>query len=118
MAGGTLSDSWYQDAHARVALLPTVQGQPQRYRGRPWVLLEDGYSRRFFRVTPQAYEFLRSLTAERTVGEIWQELAQRHPEGTPGQDEVVRLLSQLHLSSLLYFREQPHADAIFERMQK
>jgi len=118
MAGGTLSDSWYQVAHARVALLPTVQAQPQRYRGRPWVLLEDGYSHRFFRVTPQAYEFLRSLTAERTVGEIWQELAQRHPEGTPGQDEVVRLLSQLHLSSLLYFREQPHADAIFERMQK
>ena len=114
----TLSDSWYQVAQARVALLPTVQAQPQRYRGQPWVLLEDGYSHRFFRVTPQAYEFLRSLTAERTVDEIWQTLAAKHPEGTPGQDEVVRLLSQLHLSSLLYFREQPQADAIFDRVQK
>lgn len=118
MSGGTLSDSWYQVAQARVALLPTVQAQPQRYRGRPWVLLEDGYSHRFFRVTPQAYEFLRSLTAERTVDEIWQALAAQHPEGTPGQDEVVRLLSQLHLSSLLYFREQPQAEAISERMAK
>jgi len=118
MSGGTLSDSWYQIAQARVALLPTVQALPQRYRGRPWVLLEDDYSHRFFRVTPQAYEFLRSLTAEKTVDEIWQDLARRHPEGTPGQDEVVRLLSQLHLSSLLYFREQPHADAISERMQR
>ena len=48
MSGGTLSDSWYQVAQARVALLPTVQAQPQRYRGQPWVLLEDAYSHRFF----------------------------------------------------------------------
>jgi putative peptide zinc metalloprotease protein len=118
MTQGTLSDSWYQVAQSRVALLPTVQAQAQRYRGQPWVLLEDGYSHRFFRVTPQAYEFLRALDGERTVDAVWQDLARRHPEGTPGQDEVVRLLSQLHLSSLLFFREQPHADAIVERLQK
>jgi putative peptide zinc metalloprotease protein len=118
MTHGTLSDSWYQVAQARVALLPTVEAQAQRYRGQAWVLLEDGYSHRFFRVTPQAYEFLRALDPERTVDQIWQDLARRHPEGTPGQEEVVRLLSQLHLSSLLYFREQPHADAISERLQR
>ncbi|MBW8844502.1 MAG: biotin/lipoyl-binding protein [Burkholderiales bacterium] len=118
MTQGTLSDSWYQVAQARVALLPTVEAQAQRYRGQAWVLLEDGYSHRFYRVTPQAYEFLRALDGERSVDDIWQDLARRHPEGTPGQDEVVRLLSQLHLSSLLYFREQPHADAISERLQR
>lgn len=118
MTQGTLSDSWYQVAQARVALLPSVEAQAQRYRGQPWVLLEDGYSHRFYRVTPQAYEFLRALDGERTVDAVWQDLARRHPEGTPGQDEVVRLLSQLHLSSLLFFREQPHADAIAERLQK
>ncbi|MFG6441648.1 PqqD family peptide modification chaperone [Roseateles sp. LKC17W] len=118
MTQGTLSDSWYQVAQSRVALLPTVEAQAQRYRGQPWVLLEDGYSHRFFRVTPQAYEFLRALDGERTVDEVWQDLARRHPEGTPGQEDVVRLLSQLHLSSLLYFKEQPHADAIVERLRK
>ncbi|MFG6462562.1 biotin/lipoyl-binding protein [Roseateles sp. DXS20W] len=118
MTQGTLSDSWYQVAQSRVALLPTVEAQAQRYRGQPWVLLEDGYSHRFYRVTPQAYEFLRALDGDRTVDEVWQDLARRHPEGTPGQEEVVRLLSQLHLSSLLFFREQPHADAISERLQK
>lgn len=118
MTQGTLSDSWYQVAQTRVCLLPTVEAQAQRYRGQAWVLLEDGYSHRFFRVSPQAYEFLRALDGQRTVDEIWQDLARRHPEGTPGQEEVVRLLSQLHLSSLLYFKEQPHADAIVERLKK
>ncbi|MCE4553056.1 biotin/lipoyl-binding protein [Roseateles cellulosilyticus] len=118
MTQGTLSDSWYQVAQSRVALLPTVEAQAQRYRGQAWVLLEDGYSHRFYRVTPQAYEFLRALDGQHTVDETWQDLAKRHPEGTPGQEEVVRLLSQLHLSSLLYFKEQPHADAISERLRR
>lgn len=115
MSGATLSDSWYQVAHARVGLPATVRVQAQRYRGQAWVTLEDPYTNRFFRVTPQAYGFLKQLTPERTIDEIWHELAARNPGAVPGQDEVVRLLSQLHLSSLLYFREAPHNDAIFDR---
>jgi putative peptide zinc metalloprotease protein len=118
MAGNTLSDAWYQVATSRVALLDTVRVQSQRFRGQPWVLLEDPYSLRFYRVSPQAYEFLRALNADETVDAIWRRMAAQHPETTPGQDEVVRLLSQLHLSSLLFFREQPLADAIYERTHK
>ena len=121
MSGATLSESWYQVAHARVGLPATVKVQPQRYRGQAWVMLEDRYSHRFFRVTPQAYAFLKQLTPERTVDEIWHALAAAESgdgaSAVPGQDEVVRLLSQLHLSSLLYFREAPHHDAIFDRAQ-
>jgi putative peptide zinc metalloprotease protein len=49
------------------------------------------------------------------VDEVWRELAQRCPQDTPGQDEVVRLLSQLHLSNLLQFRGGAHHEAIYER---
>jgi putative peptide zinc metalloprotease protein len=118
MAGNTLSDAWYQVAASRVALLPSVRVQPQRFRGQPWIMLEDPYSHRYFRVTPEAYGFLRALHADETVDAIWRRMAAEHPQATPGQDEVVRLLSQLHLSSLLYFREQPLAEAIYERTQK
>ncbi len=116
-AAPLLSDSWYQVADARVSLLGTVRVQQQRYRGRPWVMLEDEYSHRFFRVTPAAYKFLRSLTPDLTVDQNWRAWATSEPDDVPGQDEVVRLLSQLHVASLLYFREQPRSEAIFQRAQ-
>jgi putative peptide zinc metalloprotease protein len=117
MAGHLLSDAWYQVADAQVALLPTVQAQPQRFRGRPWVVLEDPYAHRFFRVTPQAYSFLRALNPDETVDAVWQRVAAEQPDTVPTQDEVLGLLSQLHLSSLLYFRAAPQSGAIFERQQ-
>jgi putative peptide zinc metalloprotease protein len=117
MAGALLSDAWYQVADAQVALLPTVQAQPQRFRGRSWVVLEDPYAHRFFRVTPQAYGFLRALNADETVDAVWQRAAAAQPDAVPTQDEVLGLLSQLHLASLLYFRAAPQSAAIFERLQ-
>jgi putative peptide zinc metalloprotease protein len=117
MSAALLSDSWHQVAEAQVALLPTVQATPQRFRGRPWVVLEDPYSHRFFRVTPQAYGFLRALNADETVDAVWQRVAQQQPEGVPTQDEVLALLSQLHLASLLYFRAAPQSSAILDRVQ-
>lgn len=117
MNGTVLSDAWYQVADARVALLPTVRAQPQLVRGQRWMVLEDPYSNRFFRITPEAWAFLRALERGRTVGETWLERAAAQPEGTPGQDDVVRLLSQLHVASLLQFDEAPQHEAIFERAQ-
>lgn len=117
MATALLSESWHQIADARVALLPTVQAQPQRFRGRPWVVLEDPYSHRFFRVTPQAWGFLRALNPDETVDAVWQRVAAEQPEAVPTQDEVLGLLSQLHLASLLYFRAAAQSGAIFDRLQ-
>ena len=54
--------------------------------------LEDPYPNRFFRVTPQAYGFLKQLTPERTIDDIWHELAARHDYdrlGPGGDDRLV-----------------------------
>ena len=115
MSQGLLSDAWFQVADTRVALLPSVRAQPQRFRGQPWVVLEDPYAHRFFRVTPRAYSFLRALNADETVDAVWQRLAAAQPDAVPTQDEVLGLLSQLHLASLLYFRDLPASGAIQER---
>jgi putative peptide zinc metalloprotease protein len=115
MPGATFSEIWYQVAQERVALLPAVVVTRHRYRGDAWFVLEDTYSQKYFRVTPQAYAFLRALNTGATVDEVWQRMAREQPEMLPGQDEVVRLLSQLHMASLLYFQGQPQVDAIYER---
>ena len=118
MSSAVFSDSWYRVANARVALLSSAKVQRQQFRGKTWYVLRDTYSHRFFRVAPEAYAFLQQLTPDRTVEEIWLSFVKEHPEDAPGQEEVVRVLSQLHVANLLYFHDLPDNQAIFNRSQK
>lgn len=118
MSGAIFSDSWYKIAEARVSLLPGVAVHRQLWRGRTWVVLEDAYSHRFFRLTPEAYDFVRELHPDVRVDDAWQRYLNAHPDKAPGQEEVVQLLSQLHVSSLLYFRDGSNDAEIFERKQE
>lgn len=104
-SGAIYSDAWYKLAEAKVRLLPGVRISHQVYRQQRWLVLEDPYSHRFFRVTPQAYAFLQTLERDVTVDAAWREFLQTHPKEAPAQEEVVQLLSQLHVSNLLFFQE-------------
>lgn len=115
MPGATFSEVWYQIAQERVALLPSVVVTRQYYRGQLWFVLEDPNSMRFFRLSPQAFAFLQSLDGDLTVEQAWARMIEHQPALVPGQDEVVRLLSQLHVANLLLFRSQPQNEAIYQR---
>ncbi|HYF18898.1 MAG TPA: biotin/lipoyl-binding protein [Ramlibacter sp.] len=118
MASSVFSDSWFRVASMRVSLLPTVRVQRQAFRGQDWYVLEDSYTGRFFRITPQAWAFVSRLTPDRTVEETWNAFLETHPQQAPGQEAVIQLLSQLHVSNLLYFRHQPDNDAIVDRVRR
>jgi putative peptide zinc metalloprotease protein len=115
MSGAIYSDAWYRIAQARVSLLPGVKTSRQSYRGLPWVVLEDAYAHRFFRITPEAHNFLLTLHQGVTVDEAWQSYLRQHPEHAPGQEEVVQLLSQLHVSNLLHFSDSANSVEIDRR---
>lgn len=118
MSGAIFSDSWYKIADARVSLLPGVVVHRQFWRGRAWVVLEDAYSHRFFRLSSEAYDFIRELTPDVRVDDAWQQYLTESPDKAPGQEEVVQLLSQLHMSSLLFFRDGSNDAEIFARKQE
>lgn len=118
MASSVFSDSWFRVATMRVSLLPTVRVQRQTFRGQDWYVLEDPYTQRFFRMTPQAWAFISRLTPDTTVEESWNAFLESHPSDAPGQEAVIQLLSQLHVSNLLYFRDQPDNEAIVERVRR
>ena len=92
MSGAIYSDAWYKIANAHVGLLPGVKATHQSYRGQAWVVLEDAYAHRYFRITPDAHDFLKTLNASITVDEAWQSYLREQPERAPGQEEVVQLL--------------------------
>lgn len=118
MASTIFSDSWFRVSGLRVALLPSVEVKVQSFRGQTWHVLQDTYTQRYFRASAQACNFIHSLQTSKTVEEVWEEFVNHHPEAAPSQEEVIQLLSQLHLSNLLYSLQQPDNAAIVERYKK
>lgn len=114
----TFSESWHRIAHARLSLRPTVRARRQHFRGEDWVILEDPFNNRFYRLRPEAYQFVARLDPEHSVDEIWQQTLTHTPESAPGQEEVIQILSQLHQANLLYAREAVDSRGLYARHEK
>jgi putative peptide zinc metalloprotease protein len=54
----------------------------------------------------------------RTVNQLWQDAATRLGEGAPSQDELIRLLAQLHSADLLQSEVTPDSAELLERAVK
>ena len=115
MATTIFSDSWFRVSGLRVALLPSVEVSTQQFRGRTWYVLQDPYTQRYFRASVQACRFIQSLQPEKTVEEVWEDYVNNHPHDAPSREEVIQLLSQLHMSNLLYSLQQSDNEAIVKR---
>jgi len=118
IAGRTFSESWYRVKDLNVSLRPTVEVRRRFFRGKKWYVLHDPFNNRFFRLRPEAYDFISHLRQDVSVNHVWEESIQRYPDKAPGQEEVIRLLTQLYYSNLLYFQSSPDSEKIFNRYQK
>lgn len=118
MSEAAFSDRWYRVSDLHVALLPSVRVHKQMIRGHACYILTEPYSQRYFQVSSETYNLLMRLTPRLSVNEIWTKLVEEHPEQAPGQEEVVRILSQLHHANLLYSRSLPDSRNIFDREQR
>ncbi|XPV68649.1 MAG: site-2 protease family protein [Halarcobacter sp.] len=112
------SESWHVVSELKVSLLYSINIHKQYYRGTTWYVLNDKYSNKFFKVTPEAYKFLSKLTTKKTVEDIWEEYIKTNPDIAPTQDEIVNLLSQLHGNNLLYFKHRADSENMFDRIVK
>lgn len=115
MAEALLSSSWYRVAALQPRLRTHARLHRMRYRGELWYLLQDPVSGRVHRFTPSARFLIAAMNGERSVQQLW-ELANRQlGEGAPTQDEVIRLLGQLHGADLLQSDATPDVAELFER---
>ncbi len=113
--GRTFSESWHRVADLRVCLRPAVVVRKQLVRGKTWYILQDPFNNQFFRLRPQAHEFIIRLRTDRSIGEVWEECLQRNPTDAPGQDDVIQLISQLYHANLLFCDLPADSSKLFER---
>jgi putative peptide zinc metalloprotease protein len=88
------------------------------YRGDLWYVLQDHASGQFGRFTPAAHQLIGLMDGKRTVQEIWDAARARLGQDAPTQDEVIRLLSQLHAMDALQADVLPDTAEILKRFEK
>lgn len=114
MAGSTFSENWFRVADLRPRLRAHARIHRQPYRGEDWYLVQDDQTGRFHRVSSAANHLVGLMNGHRTVDEIWRATIDwLGPEATPPtQDEVIRLLAQLHAADLLASDRPPDLDEL------
>lgn len=117
-AAKTFSESWYRVAGLKVSLHPTVKVRKQLFRGETWYVLRDPFNNQYFRLRPEAHDFVIRLRPDRTVEEVWEECLERYPDSAPGQEDVIQLLTQLYFANLLFFEMSGDSAKLFERYKK
>lgn len=114
----TFSESWYRIADQRISLRAGVRVRRQFFRGEQWQVVEDPFCNQFFRLRPAAYAFVGRLRADRTVQQVWSECLEKDPDNTPGQEEILRLITQLYFANLLQYEAPMDSARLFERYQR
>jgi len=112
------SPSWYRVAQLRPRLRSHARIHRHHYRGELWYVLEDRVSRKMHRFNPAAYYIVGLLDGRRTVHEIWEAATERFGDDAPTQDEVIRLLGQLHTAEVLQSEAMPDLTELARRARK
>jgi putative peptide zinc metalloprotease protein len=101
MSESLFSQSWYRVASLRPRLRSHAQIHRHVYRGAIWYVLQDHATGRFHRFTPTAHAVIGLMDGERTLQQIWDLACERLGDEVLTQDEVIKLLSDLHRADVL-----------------
>ncbi|MGA7984718.1 MAG: PqqD family peptide modification chaperone [Burkholderiales bacterium] len=112
------SPSWYRVAELRPRLRSHVRIHRHHYRGELWYVLEDRVSRRMHRFNPVAHYAIGLMDGRRSVQEIWDAAITRFGDDAPTQDEMIRLLGQLHSADVLQSEVTPDVAELLRRAKK
>ena len=112
------SPSWYRIAELRPRLRSHVRIHRHHYRGELWYVLEDRVSRRMHRFNPAAHYVIGLMNGFRSVNEIWESAISKFGDDAPTQDELIRLLGQLHSAEVLQSEVTPDVAELLRRVRK
>ena len=113
-----ISPSWYRVAALRPRLKAQARIRRHRYRGEVWYVVQDPASGRLHRFTSEAYQLLGLMDGRSTMDAVWEAAVTQLGDDAPSQEEVIRLLSQLHSADLLQSEVNPDTAELLERFDK
>lgn len=118
MSQSLFSQSWYRVAPLRPRLRSHVQIHKHCYRGNDWYVLQDHFTGRHHRFSPEAYQIIGLMDGRRSLSQIWEKACLEMGDHMPTQDEVIGLLSLLFRSDLLQTSALPDYNELQQRRRE
>jgi len=118
MSEPLFSGSWYRVAGLKPRLRGHARIRRHRYRGDTWYVLHDLASGQVHRFSPAGCLVIGMMDGRRTVQEIWETALDQLGDDAPTQDEMIRLLGQLHGAEVLQCDVSPDTEELFRRHER
>ena len=118
MTESLFSPSWYRVASLRPRLRNHARIHRHHYRDELWYVLQDHSSGKYHRFTPAAYYLIGLMDGQRSVQQLWEQAGAQLGDDLPTQDEMIRLLGQLHAADVLQCDVPPDLLELFKRYQQ
>lgn len=118
MTTSLYSSSWYRVAKLKPRLRLHVEIHRHTYRGELWYVLQDHSKNQLQRFNPEAYQIIGLMDGKLTVQEIWEEARFRLKEDAPTQEDMIRILGQLHAVDVLQCDVTPDTAEALKRFEK
>ncbi len=113
-----LSELWFRVSGLKLRLRAPVRMHRTLFRGQVWYVLQDRVSGNFHRFGPEAWFVASLLDGQRSMEEVWQRASQELDSGALTQDDVLRLLGQLHGADVLVGEVPPDIAELADRGKK
>jgi putative peptide zinc metalloprotease protein len=118
MSETLFSPSWYRVSALKPRIRAHARILRQSFRDEVWYVLQDQAAERAHRFTPAAYHFIGLMDGERSVQQLWEAASAQLGDDAPTQEEVIRLLGQLHAADALLCDVPPDSAEVFRRHQQ
>ena len=118
MSEALFSTNWYRVADLKPRLRGHIRIPRHAYRGEIWYVVEDRVAGKYHRFNPASYRVISLMDGKRDMNQVWVRLTAELAEDTPDQEEVIRLLGQLHGADLIQCDVTPDVAELFERRGK
>lgn len=118
MSEPLFSSSWYRVAGARPRLRNHAQIHRHVYRGEVWFVMQNHSTGKFHRFTPTANLIIGLMDGRRTLQEMWDLICARLGDDVPTQEEVIKLLSDLHKADVLQSDAPPDLRELHQRRKQ
>ena len=118
MSDALFSPSWYRVASLKPRIRAHTVIHRHAYRDKVWFVLQDHAAGRSHRFSPAAHHFIGLMDGDRTVQQIWEATSAKLADAAPTQEEVIRLLGQLHSADALLSGVPPDSMEVFRRHQR
>ncbi|MFU2035703.1 hypothetical protein, partial [Bordetella avium] len=112
------SNSWHRVSTLRPRLRSHIHIHRHVYRGQTWYVMQDQSNGEFHRYTPEANLLISLMDGRRSVQEIWELACQQFEDDAMPQDEVIRLLAQLHRADVLVTDRAPDVRDLVQRRRR